>query len=200
MRRPHDQRQWLGQQQFEAQAAHQRRIAHAADHQVEFTGPQFVEQFGVARRLDKQLQRRPARAQRCQRLRQQRRPQARQRAQAQPFRPLAGLRRERLRAGLDRFENAQRVRQQGLAGRRQPLHAAPPGAAALDQPGAGQRLQFGKRLGHGRLAQRQPLRRACQVALLRHRDKTAQMSQLDVAGERRRQGTGLQLPMLMKNA
>ena len=88
------------------------------------------------------------------------------------------------------------MRQQLLADGSQALHAAPARAAALDQPGTRQLLEFGQGLGHGRLTQRQPLRGPRQMALLRDRDHAAQVAQLDVAGE---DGCGFQLPTVMKN-
>ncbi|MNS93533.1 hypothetical protein D3C72_1277120 [compost metagenome] len=73
--------------------------------------------------------------------------------------------------------------QQLFAGRRKALHAAAPGLAAFHQPRADHRLELRQRLGHRRLAQRQPLGRARQVALLRDRDEGAQVPQLHVAHE-----------------
>ncbi|MNS93534.1 hypothetical protein D3C72_1277130 [compost metagenome] len=65
----HGEHQRLGVQQLEAQAAHETRIAHAADHEIEFTGAQLVEQHGVGRALHQDLHRRPALAQPRQRHR-----------------------------------------------------------------------------------------------------------------------------------
>jgi hypothetical protein len=75
------------------------------------------------------------------------------------------------------------VRQQLLAGDGEALDAAPPRAAALHEPGAGQGLELGQGLGHRRLAQRQPLGRARQMALLRHCHQAAQVPQLHIAQE-----------------
>jgi hypothetical protein len=75
------------------------------------------------------------------------------------------------------------MRQQLLAGRREPLHAAAAGLAAIDQARAHDRFEFRQRLGHRGLAQREPRRRARQVALLRHGDEGAQVPQLHVADE-----------------
>ena len=112
----------------------------------------------------------------------------------------AGHRGHRLGAGVDGFEYAQCLGQQLLAGGGEPLHAAPAGAAALHQPGAGKFLQLGEGLGHGGLAQRQPLGGAGQVALLRHGDEAAQVPQLHVARKCQGRGGGrfLQLPAVMQ--
>jgi hypothetical protein len=138
----HREHQRLGVQQLEAQPAHQARVAHAAHHQVELAGAQLVEQRGVGGALHHDLHLRPALAQPRQRHRQQRRRHARQGADAQPLDAPARGRRHGLRAGVQRLEHAQRMRQQLLAGRREPLHAAPARVAALDQPRAHDGLQL----------------------------------------------------------
>jgi hypothetical protein len=179
----HREHQRLGVQQLEAQPAHQARVAHAAHHQVELAGAQLVEQRGVGGALHHDLHLRPALAQPRQRHRQQGRRHARQGADAQPLDAPARGRRHGLRAGVQRLEHAQRMRQQLLAGRREPLHAAPARVAALDQPRADDGLQLRQRLGHRGLAQRQPLGGAREVALLRHGHEGAQVAQLHVAQE-----------------
>ena len=175
--------QRFGLQQLEAQAGHEARIAHAADHQVEVAGAQGVEQRAIGRALDDQPDMRPARAEFGQRARQQVRRHAGQCTDAQALDAGAGRRRHGQRAGIDRLQHPQGMHQQLLAGRRQPLHATAPGRAALHQPRAGQCLELGQGLGDGRLAQGQSLGGARQVTLLRDRHQTAQVSQLHATGE-----------------
>ncbi len=168
-----------GPSDSEPEAFHRGGVVHAADDEVEHVGLEQVDQRAVHAGLHGQRHLGVRGAELRDGVEQQRRHDARQRAQPDAFVARGIGAGQAVRRRVHVLDDAQRMAQEAHAGRGQ-VRA---GALAHQQPGADQFLEFGQRLGHRRLGQAQPRTGPAQVLGLRHGDEAAQVPQPDAGAE-----------------